>query len=164
MTYLYLFSEGDTVHTSIFSGCTTPRSAFSSRTTQILPPSLIFWGAQDCIHEGEPLGLSPQGSCPWSPKRDTRGCHQLSHHQPRWDGCWSCLQLCHDHQECSKRQTKGAWWHTGYSRSEPPLLTGVGCTVPVATPKVSLLSVGCRSPLSGADGHTWPWSHTREAL
>lgn len=37
----------------------------------------------------------------------------------------------------------------------------MGCTVWAATSKAApRLSVGCRSPLSGADGHTWPQSHT----
>lgn len=73
MTYLYLFSEGDTVHTLILSGRTAPRSAASSsRTTQLPPSPLRFWGAQDCTHEGEPLGLwlSLQGCCP---AKETRG-------------------------------------------------------------------------------------------
>lgn len=73
MTYLYLFSEGDTVHTLILLGCKTPRSAASSsRTTQLPPSPLRFRGAQDCTHEGEPLGfwLSSQRCCP---AKETRG-------------------------------------------------------------------------------------------
>lgn len=105
--------------------------------------------------------MSPQGSCPWSPKRDTRGCHQLSHHQPRWDGCWSCLQLCHDHQQCSQ----GKFREPGATQAAPGqchpcsqrggmAALAVGCTVPVATSKVSPHS------LWGEVTSVWSrWSH-----
>lgn len=57
MTYLYLFSEGSTIHTLTLSGDTTPRYAASApRSTQILLSPLTFRGVQGCTHEGEPLG------------------------------------------------------------------------------------------------------------
>jgi len=57
LTYLYLFSEGNTAHTLTLWGRTTPPSATSSsRTAQTLLSPVTFWGAQHCTVRVNPWG------------------------------------------------------------------------------------------------------------
>lgn len=172
MTYLYLFSEGNTVHTLILSGRTTPRSATSgSRTTQILPSPVTFRGAQDCTHEGEPLGLwlSSQCSRPCSPGGEPRGCCPA---EPTRGRGGTAAGYASNHGMTSnsaskEKEIEGAWCHSRVLWADTTLAHSVlgrvrltakgwwqcGCLHLSTSPRLSL---GCRSSPSEADAHAWP--------